>query len=61
MKISVVSAVAALVISFSASHYHQVKEYVACDVQQRMPAVKMRFFYAKQKINEVLETMEEER
>ncbi len=61
MKISVVSAVAALVISFSASHYNQVKEYVACDVQQRMPAVKMRLFYAKQKINEALETMEEER
>lgn len=61
LKISAVSAVVALVISFSVSHYHQVKEFVTCDVQQRMPAVKMRFYYAKQRIGGVLETLEEEK
>ena len=61
LKIGVVSAIVAMVISFSASYYDQVKEFVTCDVEQRLPAVKMRFYNAKQRIDGALEAIEEER
>ena len=58
IRIALLSAAAALVISFGIGHYESVVSYAAVDAKQRIPAVKERLGNAGIRIKEILKEKE---
>lgn len=60
VKIAIIAAIIALMVSVAADHYSQAKEYVKTDVELRVPALRIRLGYAKERLDSIISGIMEE-